>query len=367
MTIQQRVIKYINLQHEGDSWDFKREWHHDTADLLHDVICMSNLLVEEEGLIIIGVDETSGYSVCDVVGDSHRRDTMEMVNFLRDKPFAGGARPMVHVEAVELGGKTIDVIVVEKSLHVPFYLVQDFRGQENNHPSGRTVRANFIYTRVGDTNTPIDKSADPDKVVALWRKRFGLDLTPADKFCLFLQDYDNWESLDGCESWFYAPSPEFRMISRRNESATAEEYYCLVGINCKPSWYDFELLYHQTVIARKRCVTIEGGIVFFAAPDFEMHSKDPYFFYVSGSLGQLLNEFLYRRYTDQSYRFEYGRLDTLVPTFASEREKQDFFDWLKDQKFPAEPCNAIDWIKADYPGVKQAMILNEMLEQFRVR
>ena len=367
MTIQQRVIKYINLQHEGDSWDFKREWHHDTADLLHDVICMSNLLVADEGLIIIGVDEESSYSVCDVTADPNRRDTMEMANFLRDKPFASGVRPMVHVVAIDLDGKIIDVIVVEKSLHVPFYLAQDFKGQENNHPSGRIVKANYIYTRVGDSNTPIDKSADPDKVEALWRKRFGLDLTPADKFGLFLQDYDNWESLDGCESWFYKPSPEYQIVSSCDESATADEYYCLVGVNCKPSWYKFRLLYHQTAIAKIRCVTIEGGIVFLVAPDFEIPSKDPFYFYVSGSLRKLLNEFLYMRYSDPTYRFEYGRLNMLVPTFASEGEKQDFFNWLKDQNLPAEPSNAVNWIDIDYPGVKQALILNEMLEQFRVR
>jgi len=365
MTIQQRVINYINLQHEGDSWDFKREWHHDTADLLHDIICMANLLVDDDGLIIIGVDEASGYSIRDVTSDANRRDTMEMVNFLRDKSFAGGIRPMAHVENLCLGGTTIDVIVVEKSSYVPFYLTQDFRGKAGNHPTGKVVRANYIYTRVGDANTPIDKSADPDKVVALWRKHFGLDLAPADKFGIFLRDYNNWESLDGCESWFYKPSPEFWIVSKRDESATCCEYYCLVGVNNKPAWYNFKLFYHQTAIAQIRCVTIEGASVFFAAPELEMPGKDPFYYYVAGSLNQLLNEFFYQRYTDSTYRFEYGRLNRIVPTFDSEQEKRDFFKWLEKQPFPSEPENAIEWINVGYPGMKQAMILSEMLEKFR--
>jgi hypothetical protein len=40
------------------------------------------------------------------------------------------------------------------------------------------VRANHIYARVMDTNTPIDKSADINNVEYLWRKRVHIDETP---------------------------------------------------------------------------------------------------------------------------------------------------------------------------------------------
>lgn len=45
------------MKQEGSSWDFKREWHHDKGSLLHDIICMANLITDEDGIIIIGVDE----------------------------------------------------------------------------------------------------------------------------------------------------------------------------------------------------------------------------------------------------------------------------------------------------------------------
>ena len=67
--LEARVRRYISLRHEGDSWDFKRQWHDkekEKSDLLHDIICMSNLVQDEDGLIIIGVDEENGYAVHDM-------------------------------------------------------------------------------------------------------------------------------------------------------------------------------------------------------------------------------------------------------------------------------------------------------------
>lgn len=69
---------------------------------------------------------------------------------------------MTHVESLEIEGKTIDIIVVEHSSNVPFYLTTRCQKLEAYH----------IYTRFGDSNTPVDKSADRDRVEKLWRKRF---------------------------------------------------------------------------------------------------------------------------------------------------------------------------------------------------
>lgn len=46
-------MRCISLRREGDSWDFKRQWHDkekEKSDLLHDIICMSNLVQDEDGL-----------------------------------------------------------------------------------------------------------------------------------------------------------------------------------------------------------------------------------------------------------------------------------------------------------------------------
>lgn len=69
LSFETEVKQLIGLQQEGEYWDFKKEWHQNKADLLHDIICMANNLSNQDGLIIIGVDEENDYSICDVIND----------------------------------------------------------------------------------------------------------------------------------------------------------------------------------------------------------------------------------------------------------------------------------------------------------
>lgn len=97
LSFRTEIRQLIELRQEGEYWDFKKEWHQNKPDLLHDIICMANNLSNHDGIIIIGVDEENDYSICDVTNDSNRRRTQDIVSFLREKKFAGGIRPTVCV------------------------------------------------------------------------------------------------------------------------------------------------------------------------------------------------------------------------------------------------------------------------------
>lgn len=159
---KEELINLIELKQEGGYWDFKRQWYNENknCDLLHDIICMANNIVNKDGLIIIGVDEENGYELVDVSNDEYRRNTQQLVDFLRDKKFAGDVRPTIKVENVNLCGKIIDVIVVKNDNYTPYFLKERYQQLE----------ANNIYTRIQDTNTPKKSSADIDKVELLWKK-----------------------------------------------------------------------------------------------------------------------------------------------------------------------------------------------------
>lgn len=140
--LSERVKEYISLRHEGENWDFKRQWYDNDdrgkADLLHNIICMANTIEDEDGLIIID-------------------------------------------------GKMMDVVIVKNSTNVPFYL----------NERCKKIEAYHIYTRVGDSNIPVDKSADRDRIEALWKKRFGIGKDALQKFRIYLKDVNGWESIDG--------------------------------------------------------------------------------------------------------------------------------------------------------------------------
>ena len=366
--LKYRVYRCIAKKQEGDSWDFKRQWYDqekDKADLLHDVICMANLIKEEDGLIIIGVDEADNCSICDVSDDPNRKNTHEMVKFLRDKPFDGGIRPTVYVESFEIDEKTIDVIVVENSSYTPFYLTDRFQKVEAYH----------IYTRVGDSNTPIDKSADRDKVEALWKKRFGLDKPTLEKFRIYLRDYKHWVSVDGEQSWYYEYAPEYRIETEYDENRNGYEYYCFSQVDSKPHYYLLRLMYHDTIVVDTLAISLDGGRFLSAVPCTHVFGYSPYYYYETDSINYHLHRFFeHRVFEHRFYDYQYNSWDELVPAIGTKEQAKDFFDWLKNQDIPSETERHLPLIPDRLPNgedgrryleeYKQAMIVNDMLEKY---
>lgn len=120
MKLKEEIFRLISMKQEGGYWDFKKQWYGNKTDMLHDIICMANNLHNRAAFIIIGVDEEQDYAVVDVKTDPNRKNTQKMVDFLKDKKFAGGIRPLVHVESVSLYSDNIDVIIIENSFNTPF-------------------------------------------------------------------------------------------------------------------------------------------------------------------------------------------------------------------------------------------------------
>lgn len=69
--IQEEAPKLIALKREGAYWDFKKEWHKDNSELIHDILCLANNLESDVSYLFIGIDEEEGYSVCDVENNDH--------------------------------------------------------------------------------------------------------------------------------------------------------------------------------------------------------------------------------------------------------------------------------------------------------
>src|SRR5699024_2395298 len=133
-------------------------WYIDNGNLLHDIICMANNLESRDAYIIIGVDEGNNFTTVDISKDENRKNTQKITDFLKDKKFAGGIRPQIYVKSVCIQSSQLDVIVIKNSYHTPFYLTKRYK----------QVNPNNIYTRVADTNTPVNNSADTQHVEYLW-------------------------------------------------------------------------------------------------------------------------------------------------------------------------------------------------------
>lgn len=320
------ILGLVHLKQEGAYWDFKKEWHEKKADLLHDIICMANNLVNRDAYIIIGVDEDNDYNFNDVSDDCNRKNTQNIVDFLKDKKFAGGIRPTVYVQELEVKKYIIDVIVVKNSTNTPFYLTEKFEG----------VFANQIYTRIMDTNTPKTNSADIDKIEYLWKKRFHLDETPIQKFYHYIDDYRDWVAspIEYDMSKYYKFAPEFTITSESDESRTGYEYYLFSQLDSRPHWYLVTLKYHQTPLEQFQGIGLDGGRCFVIAPNRAIFSFDKYHknlisysFYVKTSHRYKLNTFFLRT-EPPCENYQYESFCDFVLFFDTEEEQNDFQDFV---------------------------------------
>ncbi len=369
------IVSLINLKQEGEYWDFKREWYTERqkTNLLHDIICFSNNLANRDCYIIIGVDEENDFKLCDVSSDANRKNTQKIVDFLKDKKFAGGIRPLVFVKPINLDGVTIDVIIVKNRHNTPFYLTENFEG----------VFSNNIYTRVADTNTPINRSADINHIEYLWQKRFHINETPLNKFLYYLQQPDKWQKSPIYENDidFYTYAPEFTLKCERDDTRDGYEYYLFSQTDPKPHWYNLDLKYYQTVLQSFTLMVMDGGRWTAIAPDHSsIMAVDEnringiyYSYYIKSSLKYILHCY-YNGAENAPY--DYSRYMETMLLFDNEDEKKAFEEYVyvnneaynnifakqKEPYMPQLDGYNMEEMKKEY---RNGMALKIMLEQFR--
>lgn len=291
--LKNTVSFLIRTRQEGQYWDFKREWHTDNGDLVHDIICMANNLSTNDGLIIIGIDEENDYYPCGVNCDENKKNTQNIVDLLKDIHFAGDTRPFTYVETLWFGSKEIDVVIVKNDANTPYYLVQQFR---KVHPYN-------IYTRVGDTNTPVDRSADIKNIEKLWKKRFGIDLSPLERVKNYLRYPAEWCPAGENDSVrYYRQFPEFTYEQEYLSDKKDIKFFFYGQTDYDPRWYSVKIKYHQTVLSELLLIGLDGSRLLAPAPELYGFSLDPYSsswditfdYYIENTLDYIIeSEFLF--------------------------------------------------------------------------
>ena len=267
MELFEEIQRLIALGTEGEYWDFKELWHDNKASLLHDIICMANNQVGRDAYIIFGVSDSKSPDGVKIKGvqEANRKDQQHLIDFLRNKKFAGGVRPSVYLQTLEIPDENgvcqqIDVVIVKDSAKTPFFIVENFRDKD------KEIRAGYIYTRIGDTNTAIDSIADLDKIEYLWRKRFGIDLSAVEKLLRLLDSPDDWiGDLNWGDFKYHKYFPEFqiRIIDIEDqEQFSSNSIMRNIADHQVDKGYsvsDVVITYHSTVLYQDRVLYLDGG------------------------------------------------------------------------------------------------------------
>ena len=353
MIFTDEIKALIELEAEGDYWDYKEMWHSNKVSLLHDIICMANNQIGRDAYIIIGVSDSKSPDSVKIKGvpDTDRRDQQQLISFLRGKKFTGGIRPTVYLKTLQLPDnecvmREIDVIVVQNSVKTPYFLTENYRDRD------KEIKAGYIYTRIGDTNTAIDSMADMDKIEYLWRKRFGIDMSVNEKLLRLLDNPDDWEGdLNNEDCKYHKIYPEFQIrINEVEDQSQFRENSIMTNIadhQIDKSFYVREVVItcHNTVLFKDYVLYLDGYRHLIPFPQTSTVCRD-YSYYPDTSLtyvyfdmsniyGKLFNCFAV---TQKNWYYEKWDLKPGIAFLCFE----DSFDKAQFERFVLERLDTID-------------------------
>lgn len=367
----------IDTKRESDYWDFKKKHHESKADLVHDIICMANNRVDRDAYIIFGVEDET-FDIVGVEDDSCRRNQQGVIDILKSKKFSSEIRPQIEMRTIHISGHEIDVMIIKNSTDTPYFLLEDFVEGK------RRVRANYIYTRVGDTNTNIDKTADINNVEYLWKKRFLLTRPPFEQILNRLEKKEEWHQ-DGYV-YFNKYNPEFTVIIEENDDREhIAEFYAYAMINESIMYQSININYYGTRVYRIQSVVLDSGRYSTPVPEWEFLNfgeyrtdvKYAFKYFIKGEPAYRLNEFLYDcNNSEEGYARR--RFFEVILLFESKEEKEDFTEYINSNRKVleqnlTESDEGCSWITTGNDcsdrqvkfRLKLGKVLNKMLFEYR--
>lgn len=265
------MVSLENLlsQTESESLDFKRQFHENKVELLHDIICLANAYIEADRYLVFGVADDK--NVLGVQADCNRKKNADIQDLLRQSNC--NRIPTVMLQTVEYRPSIeVDILTIRNRPDKPFFLVKDKSFQ------GKTIRAGVIYTRLGDTNIPLQESAPEAQIELMWRERFGLGLPPLERMKLLLDDFEGWVSVNEDAQLYHQQFPEFTVRQGK-----------LINENFRESWserfpdisahsFEVELRYFETIIHKETFVTCDGGRYQIPLPNSDIAESERKFY-----------------------------------------------------------------------------------------
>ena len=339
----ENIVKNLILEKkEGAWWDFKLKHHKNSADLLHDILCLSNVIYDGDRYLIFGVNDD--YEIVGVNNYENRRNQSDILDFLRKKSFAHHNIPNLELHTISINDFEIDVLIIKNEKLKPYYLTKDEKYQ------GKCIRAGVTYSRLQDTNTPVDSSANPYEIEAMWRERFGLNDKATEKFVRILKDYENW-IYDGYGRAFYDINPDYTIEIESSDEDKGGKFWWEENLHEKTSRMYYRLLFRNVEIHKMLVVNFHSECLTIPYPEIEFvtyQDKDDglvidcycdLFYYVKNTLKHSL--YLHIRSTETDRKpFKYSPpIETQIkpaiihlpfPFYESEYEMKDNLNKIKD-------------------------------------
>ena len=246
----------VKNRRESEFLDRKQKYHSNKASFIHDVLCLTNAYSEYERYLIFGV--TDGGEILGVENDTNRRKNADIQDLFRQINL--NRVPSMELIRIPMpDGHEVDILTIANRPDKPFYLQRDYTDGD------KRVRGGVIYTRLGDTNTPLNETAPEDRIELMWRERFGIGLAPLERLKRLLRNPSGWEGPETAKhNYAY---PEFTIVQPEDEFEPWEEDWVKTFPDPSARKCIVEARYHSTVLRRLTMVVCDGGRFTFPLPE----------------------------------------------------------------------------------------------------
>ena len=349
MNLQSEIIQLIQRKREGTYWDFKEKPHDNNASLLHDILCLANCIFKGNRYLIFGVTDPS--EGCDIVGvtvgQAGRKNQVGFIDFVRAQKFAGDIRPVIELKTFAIENLEIDVLVIFDEPMKPYYLTASYRDRE------KEVKANHIYIRTHDTNTPIDKAADINLIEKMWYQRFGLDLTPLEKMKYYLTKPGEWtKDIGNTRVLYHNTFPEYTI--EMSEVEPFWEVYSYFFTNEKSFLGTAKFKYHQTELFQLEYMYCDEMRITLPVPQNAYirigNSENWYYYYDLSSIEGVFLLYL----TDASYSMISRGTGAPFILFENESLRKEFDEYLINNEAELNNIQVSFWGEQALKKMKQA-------------
>lgn len=118
---EKEILQKHFEEDESECLDYKREYHKDKAELLRDILCLSNADTNKDRRIIFGVSDNRR-DFPGISKDPNRKKQREIVVFLRDVSL--NRMPDVEIDTIMLCNREFDILTIFNQPCKPYFLTK---------------------------------------------------------------------------------------------------------------------------------------------------------------------------------------------------------------------------------------------------
>lgn len=300
--------------------DFKKQYPTVNSDLIHDVLCLSNALTLSSRMLVFGVADDG--TLVGVGNDQNRRSQPDLITLLRSCRL--NKIPKLFLKTVNHEGMEFDVLVINNEPDKPYFLTEDYVA------NGRPLRAGVVYSRIADTNIPVNATTPDNMIERMYFERLGLDLTPLERVKKYLHETSKWKygyNEEGNLYFYHEDFPEFTVQESAREH---REKYCepwsIDFPDQNASISDYFVKYNATILTKVFLIWLDGARYKRIQPKvfrYNYHGVDYFsYYYILETIEVLINKMIIDVYGESAN----GDTANLFPVFEGPSDAESILE-----------------------------------------